>query len=136
MKAQAPGFVVVAVLAGLLLVAAMSFALLFLTTLDTLAARSAQRAVIEEAQLQGALDLALALLISAAGSGEAGPPISDLGPWPEHGVTAQVFVTELPDDPEGNSVVRLEARLGGASGRAPAQLVARLGAEPKLLWRP
>lgn len=136
MKVQSPGFVVVAVLAGLLLVAAMSFALLFLTTLDTLAARSAQRAVIEEAQLQGALDLALALLISAVGPGETAPTMSELGPWPEHGVTAQVSVTELADDPEGNRVVRLEAHLNGVSGRAPAQLVARLGAEPELLWRP
>lgn len=136
MKPKRPGFVLVAVLAGLLLVAAISFALLFTTTLDTLAARSAQRAVSEEAQLQGALDLALALLVSAAVSGETHDPAPDLGPWPEYGLAVRVSLVDLADDEEGNAVVRLEARQPGGNGRAPALLVARLGAEPLVLWRP
>lgn len=136
MRPERPGFVLVAVLAGLLLLAAISFALLFLTTLDTLAARSAQRAVIEEAQLQGALDVAVALLVSAAASGGESPPGSELGPWPEHGLAARVALVGLPDDDVGNTVVQLEARLVESSGRAPRLLVARLGPEPLLLWRP
>ncbi len=136
MKPDRPGFVLVAVLAGLLLIAAISFALLFITTLDTLSARSAQRAVIQEAQLQGALDLALALLISAAASGEASTAEHELGPWPEHGLMVRVALISLSDDDEGNAVVRLEARLAEGSPRPPTVLIARLGSEADVLWRP
>lgn len=136
MRSRRRGFVLLAVLAGLLLIAAIIFALLFLTTLDTLAARSAQRAVLEEAQLQGALDLAGALVASAVAAGEGLPFGAVLGPWPEHGLAATVEVTSLASDDDGSEVLRLEARLTVAGDRAPTPLIVRFGTAPLVLWRP
>jgi len=120
------GFVLVAVLGGMLLVAALIFTAVFVTTLDAMAARSASRATIADAALQGALSLAAAEL-----AGRGRPPPAELGPWPLQGVPARVSVSEV-----GPGTVHLVARLGADHPARSAQLV--LQVEPELLvrWRP
>lgn len=127
MSFEKRGFVLVAVLGAMLLVAALIFAAVFATTLDAMAARSAARATTEGAALQGALGLAAAELV-----GGGWPPPKELGPWPRRGVPARVSVSEV-----GPGTVHLVARLG-ASGPAPraAQLVLQLEPELVVRWRP
>ena len=119
------GAVLVAVLGGVLLVAAILFAAIFAVTLETMGARSAARAALNDAAQQGALSLAVAELV--AGSVEA-PAV--LGPWPDLGIGAQVLITVVAPD-----VVALETRLEQTNA-APARLTLALGPEPHVLWRP
>ncbi len=119
------GAVLVTVLGGVLLVAAILFAAIFAVTLETMAARSAARGAVNDATQQGALSLAVAELL--AGGVEA--PVV-LGPWPHLGIAAQVLVTVVAPD-----VVALETRLEQPHA-APARLTLALGPEPRVLWRP
>ncbi len=120
------GSVLVAVLGGVLLIAAIVFTALFVTTLDAMAARSAARAAVDDATLQGALSLAAAEL-----AGQGWPPPAGLGPWPLQGVPARVSVIEV-----GPGTVHLVARLGaGALGRE-AHLVLQIEPELIVRWRP
>lgn len=129
------GAVLVTVLGGVLLVAAILFAALFGVTLETLAARSAARAALESAALQGALSQAATELVLAGAGAPDSPRV--LGPWPHlrvDGASGAVTVVVTPVGP--GDVVELEARLAGSARVAPARLVLALTPEPRPLWRP
>ncbi len=129
------GFVLVAVLGCLMLLGAVTFALVFASTLDAQAARGAQRAVIEREALEGALQLALAELELAAEPGS----VTQLGPWEELGTDVTVQVSTVSDVPAGEPVagaLRLEARLPPPSRRQGSVMVVSLQPELKVTWRP
>lgn len=129
------GAVLVMVLGGVLLVAAILFAALFGVTLEALAARSAARAAIETAALQGALSQAATDLTGVPG----GPPTApvELGPWPHLDLAGGVGHVTVVVTPVGDGgVVELEARLVGSSRPVAATLVLALEPKPGPLWRP
>lgn len=109
----------------MLLVAAISFAALFGVTLETLAARSAERGAADDAALQGALAFAAAAMIEGRGGPE------DLGPWPEHGVDARVRVVEVA----GGGLL-LEAYLERSPTYLRARVALELEPEVRVVWRP
>lgn len=125
------GFVLVAVLGGLLVVGAVAFAMLFTASLDAMAARNAQLAVIEREAQEGALHLAAAQLQLAPAPTSA----MRLGPWAALGLDVTVQVTPL-QAPDGQQALRLQAELPPPARRAP--LVALLAPPPsvQLLRRP
>src|SRR5690606_19948078 len=87
------GMALVAVLGALLLVSTIVFAMAFVATLDVTSARSSQTAVLAEAQVEGALALAVAEFAEAATADPGGAvpaPVGALGPWPELGIGAAV----------------------------------------------
>jgi len=125
------GFVLVAVLGGLLIVGAVVFALLFAVTLEAQAARAAQAAVVERAALEGALQLALAELAA-----HPDPlAVTSLGPWAALAADARVAVQPV-SDAEGTVGLRLEAALPPPARRRPAVLVVSAPPGLERLWRP
>ena len=98
--------------AGLLGVAALS--LTFTVTLDTLAARNVQAAVLAEGQAEGALALG-AMEAADTATGASGGPMPDeasFGPWPELGTSAHADAVWTPD---GVVSVRSHAEVGRSS---------------------
>jgi len=140
------GFVLVAVLGGVLIVGAVAFAMLFTASLESMAVRARQDGVVARAALEGALALTVAQL--AAGLAEPpgeGAETSDQpldpsvhGPWPEHGLPVLVTVQRVPTG-DGSVVVRLTAThqpAAGAGGqRATESMVVRLQPDLQLLRR-
>lgn len=112
------GFVLVAVLGGLLVVGALAFAMLFTASLDALAARSAQLGVVQREAQQGALHLAAAELQLAPA------PLAELtlGPWAALGLDVVVTVTPLLA-PGGQRALRLSARVPPPARRAPLTML-------------
>ncbi|MFO7544539.1 MAG: hypothetical protein R6W77_03485 [Trueperaceae bacterium] len=136
---RAGGMALVAVLGGLLLVSTIVFAMAFVATLDVMAARSSQTAVLADAQVEGALAVALAELAETAGTDPGGAvtaPSGALGPWPELGIGATVDVAALPERWDGNEVVTLLAETRVGTSRAEARAVVALTPAPRVLWRP
>lgn len=129
------GFVLLAVLGGILIVAAATFALLFTASLDAMAARAQQLAVLQREELEGALALAAAELWLEQADGGA-PPVEAtvLGPWPHMGVSAVVRVTNLPSD-EGAVVLQLTASLPAEPARAEERLTLQLRPDLQVLRR-
>lgn len=129
----------VAVLGALLLVSTIVFAMAFVATLDVLSARSSQTAVLAEAQVEGALAVALAEFAEAA-TADPGVAVSEpaaaLGPWPELGIRAAVSVALLPERWDGHEVVNLRSETRVGSSRAEARAVVALTPAPRVLWRP
>lgn len=140
------GFVLVAVLGGILIVSAVAFAMLFTASLESMAVRARQDGVVARAALEGALALTVAELAvgladppgegaePAAGSGEA----SEHGPWPEHGLPVLVAVERVPTE-DGSVVVRLAATYQPLAvadlQRAAESMVVRLQPDLRLLRR-
>lgn len=90
------GVALVLVLAVGLLVAMLTAALAFTVTLDAVASRYAQQAVLAEAQAEGALQLAAAEVAArmVAGAEQTAPLPPRLGPWPSAGIAATVTLGE------------------------------------------
>jgi hypothetical protein len=138
------GFVLVAVLGGILIVGAVAFAMLFTASLESMAVRARQDSVIARAALDGALTLTVAELAAGLadlpGEGEAAGDqaleSSDHGPWPEHGLPVLVAVERVPTD-DGSVVVRLTATHQPAAGaqRATESVIVRLQPDLQLLRR-
>lgn len=136
------GFVLVAVLGGLLVVAAVAFALVFTASLDALAARARTTSVVASETVQAALTLAVAEALQQHAGGLAPGPGQVFGPWPELGVPAQVVAEvlaevaaeALPDEDEG-LVVRFTATLPAEPTRAAQVLIVRLQPKLELLRR-
>lgn len=136
---RAHGFVLVAVLGGLLVVGAVVFAMLFATTLDAMGARNAQLAVVEREAMLGAIHLAVAeLSVRGAPWGEGGAGGHVLGPWPELGLGVTVAATPLEAAVESEGVagaVRLVAALPPPAVRAAEVWLVALEPEVRLLRR-
>jgi len=133
------GMALVAVLGALLLVSTIVFAMAFVATLDVMSARSSQTAVLAEAQVEGALAVAVAEFAEAAAADPGGAvpaPVGALGPWPELGIGAAVSVTLLPERWEGHDVVDLRSETRQGTSRAEARAVVALTPAPRVLWRP
>ena len=123
---RAAGSVLIAVLGGLLLVGAITFAAVFTVTLDALSARSAADGARVDAELEGALNAAVAEL-AALGPSPA-LPVS-VGPWPALGIEARVRLSAAAADG-----VLLEAELPGTRRRATLVVVLEPGLTA--VWRP
>ena len=104
------GFALVVVLGALVLMGAVAFATVFTATLDTMAARHRQMAVIEREVLEGALALASMDVLSdfASNLGAPGWLRPEYGPWPASGIDAVVSAEDVLVD-EAHLVVRLTA---------------------------
>lgn len=126
---QGVALVLVLVVGALLGLAALALA--FTVTLDTLAGRNFQEAVLAEGLAEGAL--ALAVRAAAATTGD--PPTSAVrfGPWPDQGIGASV---DASWDADGTVRFRSRAVVGRSS--ATRTLVARLldGGAPVIEARP
>lgn len=133
---HASGAVLPLVLLALLVIAAASFAMSFKVTLDAMAARSALSAAQAHAQAAGGLALAVAEHRAALEGGTQPPPAH--GPWPEHGISASVRVTdggvveapgsatpdpEAPDGPVPVVTMTATATVGRATATTDATLV-------------
>ena len=127
------GFVLVAVLGGVLVLAAVAFAMLYTASLDAMAVRARQRSVVTREVLEGALALTAAELHLLSESG-APAVAGNYGPWPQLGLTASVSVQVLPAE-EGEQVVRLEARMEGGSAHGAESLILRLRPDTVVLRR-
>ena len=129
------GFVLVAVLGGLLIVAAATFALLFTASLETMAARAQQAAVLQREELEAALALAAAELWHEGTSGAVPPDgTAEFGPWPNLGVNGVVRAALLEAE-EGAVVLRLSARLPREPMRAEEALTLQVAPELRVLRR-
>jgi hypothetical protein len=136
---RSAGMALVAVLGALLLVSTIVFAMAFVATLDVMAARSSQTSVLADAQVEGALAVALSELAEAAATvpgGAVPAPAAALGPWPDLGIAATVDVAVLPERWDGHEVVSLLAETRVGTSRAEARAVAALTPAPRVLWRP
>lgn len=129
------GFVLLAVLGAVLIVAALAFAMLFTASLDAMAVRARQAAVVSREALEAALALASAEVWHEHG-GAGGAPQADTehGPWPELGVHATVALELVEQDGEP-LVVRLTATLSNEPARAPERLVLQIRPELVTLRR-
>lgn len=128
--ARLRGLALPLVLACTLLIGLAGLSLAFVTTLDALAARSAQDAARAAGQAEAGLAVAAASLAGASGRGGAG--VRTLGPWPAQGVSASVQVSwleaEVVELSSGAVVGRSQARrrlVLDISGGAPVVLSRR-----------
>lgn len=137
-RADATGFVLVAVLGGVLIVGAVAFAMLFTASLDSMAVRVRQESVVAREALEAALALTAAELHLGYGehaSGGAPPEWEEpFGPWPEYDVHAEVRAQSVPTE-DGSVVVHLVARMVDEPGRQPEALLLRLEPELQVLKR-
>lgn len=129
------GFVLLAVLGAVLIVAALAFAMLFTASLDAMAVRARHTAVVARETLEAALTLAAAEVWQEHGGGATVPSGSlEHGPWPGLGVHATVVTTPL--EAEGESlVVQLTALMQSEPARVPESLVLQVRPELKVLRR-
>lgn len=129
------GFVLLAVLGAVLIVAALAFAMLFTASLDAMAARARQAAVVSREALEAALALASAEVWHEHGAAGGAPQVgTEHGPWPELGVHATVALELVEQDGEP-LVVRLTATLSNEPARAPERLVLQIRPELVTLRR-
>lgn len=136
-KDQSKGIALVVVLGALLLIGAVAFATVFMATLDSLAARSRQIAVVEREELEGALALAALETWTAylASSGLPGSLWAEYGPWPSVEIAATVSAEEVSFQ-AGQVVVLLTARyLADSSSSHRQRMLLQLEPELKLLRR-
>lgn len=136
------GFVLVSVLGVLAVIALLTFAALFTTTLELLAARAQAQSAQLDAALEGALNLAAAELSLRAPHTSTPNPAGatlTLGPWPEPFAHVKVTAVLLtPQDSVGAPHLLLTASSEHHPARAPELLAISLPPAPKLLrrWRP
>lgn len=136
-KDESKGIALVAVLGALLLIGAVAFATVFTATLDSLAVRSRQIAVVDREGLEGALTLAALETWTAylASSGVPGWLWAEYGPWPSAEIAATVSAEEVSFQ-AGQVVVLLTATLPVASSSGHRQrMLLQLEPELKLLRR-
>ena len=126
------GFVLVAVLGALLIVAAVAFAILFTASLESMAVRARQEGVIAREALEGALALTLAELEVLGWPPPTGSEPGTHGPWPQHDLPVLVAVHQLSTD-DASVVLHLTATYAAATGadRAPDSLTVQL--QPELV---